>query len=157
MTQKCNTQADCFRELARDAFAGIYDNKPVFFGDVLYDSNGLAFTVEMPICQLKNAKTLSWNSPLLDKPALPEGFIPHDGGECPVDGNLRIDAAYSDLFVYYSVLAGHQVWRYIIGYKVIKPATVMVELTVEDAEALAEFNDSIATACRKALEERNRK
>jgi len=153
----------------------IVEDKPVFVGDTLYQIGYGKVAADGN--NVHQASQFHWNPPAPKKPPLPESFIPHDGGECPVDGDtmVRVTIDYSDSS---TVLAGCPArtfnWARVKGYKVIKPATVMVELSVEDVaywNILGEFwgdkipRDEVYStkaiafyeACRKALEERSKK
>ena len=91
--------------------------------------------------------SMSWNHPSPKEPPIPEGFTRHDGGECLVHpdtvvsvlfyGGTMLDAVSGNL--YWSKITNDSGRGDIIAYKVIKPATVMVELTREDAWAVDQY------------------
>ena len=173
----CNFPAFTIREFSQPSlwsFAiAIVEDKPVFIGDTLYFMHSCLEAVEYMVHADDNLytmyrfKDLTWNPSTTKKPVLPEGFIPHNGRECPVEGDTIVDLRYSDGEGRCGMACDWQ-WSGVIGYKIIKPATVMVELSVRYAEfragwsgltiQMAEEEGSIFDrACRKALEERNKK
>jgi len=158
----------------------IVEDKPVFVGDTLWlDGDTLTITnasadtagtwyleTNEGMCLYPSrVRRCSWKPLAPPKPVLQEGFIPHDGGECPVDGDTIVKVSYVGYGNPFDIedKAKYASWNEVIGYKVIKPTTVMVELRHEVAQyyALRERSgthniaDEHDEACRKALEERN--
>ena len=156
------------------AFAvAIVEDKPVFIGDTLYhkwfgyititgvEATGLKFRGNNGGNGTALTVNLSWNPPKPKEPEIPEGYTRHDGGECPVHGSCIVKAllAYGG---YIEMTASSLIWfggqNPIIAYKIIKPATVMVELSVDAASFLAgRFGCTVGEACRKALENDRRR
>lgn len=166
----------------------IVEDKPVFVGDTLWHADGISCVVQYVDrdnkivvksasygCCNEHSTALSWNPPKPKEPEIPEGYTRHDGGECPVHPDTIVHIVWSSIHLSYTrdTSAGDWLWDWepysnapnIIAYKVIKPATVMVEFSVNMARYYAELqNQDISNsfflkmreACRKALESINK-
>lgn len=106
--------------------------------------------------------------PVETLPEIPEGFIRHDGGGCPVDGETIVDICWPDGAISYGKQAGAFGWTRcrkdnavsgeILAYKVHKPTVMIgdVECPVADVEGLYFIRSTAIDACWKSSEDRDK-
>lgn len=160
-----NPHLESYHLYELDFALGSIEGKPVWEGDIIYAADGKACLAQR---HYEYPGSWSWTPP---KPQIPEGFTPWSGGECPVAPDTEVEVLLAHEESHWNIDKAKS-WRWsascsgtdIIAYRVIKPKTIMVEVTddvkfyANKRELLRELDEVVAmikrrmAACRKALE-----